>query len=866
MVPPAPSRNFEQNSPITTILRQICESYPESSCLRELLQNADDAQASEIEYVLDTNTYDDLPLISPKLQAYHGPALLIKNNQVFADADFESLASIGDSRKRDDPASTGKYGQGFNSCFHWTDGPWILSRQWLLILDPHREWSKDCGGPTYNILDFQDSPEMRNHLKTFQRAEVDTSQAVNATVIRIPLRTEAQAKTSKIVSRQATIEEITKALSDLGQEVKEGGTLFLRHVRRVTVKIDKDVLWEACTAGVTEEDTKIMQSIPTTFTQLYASKSSEQQADRTDEGYQSLIAQTASETPPSVAETIHKSLHVNITYVEGPTSTVHRFFLQHNMSRFAEDNALNTWARKRKLFPWVALAAPLDHVLSRGRLFSCLRLPIETGQPVHIHGLFSIVPDRGRLSSSGQTSRDSGSDWNRFMFENCVVAAWADLLLIRSHVAWQQDLFKLWPRLNPAHNGELWSSLDDSVIDRLITCNLPVWNTPFDCLSFENGFFVPKGDITQLYGDALHATQLPLVCLEVPMYQKLLQRASGLSKGVRLLSPDSLRLFLQGNNQLQQAKNYSPLLLEYCVLDFIGSVADMEKQSQLRNKFRNISLWPTLQMSLTALGDHSFLLPRSMEESALFSTSRDYETLDRGRLTTPVVQLLEKYIKRGSKWVRHRTISDLEHDWTQIYSLNLTNTHSEICARNNQKDELLRRIWSWLCARCEEEGKSPLLSMHALDNLFLIPLNGSRIRKFVCSETATPTLVLEQTDWLYQLLHDNDTINISLTNSMLDTSILLNEAVKLLLSVAPQRADLVFATSSDLKGVIAWLAANKKFICELPSCHKEILTRKLDIMTLEQGPALLDAAKQCLRQHMLQLPFWSRVTATAPYK
>ena len=89
-----------QHSPITTILRQICESYPESSCLRELLQNADDARASEIEYVLDTGAYDDSPLIHPGLQAYHGPALLVKNNQVFADADFASLASIGNSRKR----------------------------------------------------------------------------------------------------------------------------------------------------------------------------------------------------------------------------------------------------------------------------------------------------------------------------------------------------------------------------------------------------------------------------------------------------------------------------------------------------------------------------------------------------------------------------------------------------------------------------------------------------------------------------------------------------------------------------------------------------------------------------------------------
>ncbi|KAL8724779.1 MAG: hypothetical protein Q9166_007757 [cf. Caloplaca sp. 2 TL-2023] len=219
MGPLAPSRNFEQNSPITTILRQICEAYPESSCLRELLQNADDAQASEVEYTLDTKTYKDAPLIDEGLQAYHGPALLVKNNSVFTDDDFASLASIGDSRKR------------------------------TQLLD-----QRIRGVPANNFQVMNLHPQ--NHLKTFQRANIDTSQAIESTVIRIPLRTEAQAKKSKIVNRQVTVEEIISALYDLGQEIREGGTLFLRHVRRITVRIDDTVLWEACTTGATKEDTK----------------------------------------------------------------------------------------------------------------------------------------------------------------------------------------------------------------------------------------------------------------------------------------------------------------------------------------------------------------------------------------------------------------------------------------------------------------------------------------------------------------------------------------------------------------------------------------------------------------------------------
>ena len=115
---PRPARNFQQSQPITTGLRIVCESYPAGTCLRELLQNADDAGASEIEYVLDTRFHTNGPLLDEALQEYHGPALLVKNNSVFTDQDFSSLTSVGDSRKRNDATTTGKFGLGFNSVSH----------------------------------------------------------------------------------------------------------------------------------------------------------------------------------------------------------------------------------------------------------------------------------------------------------------------------------------------------------------------------------------------------------------------------------------------------------------------------------------------------------------------------------------------------------------------------------------------------------------------------------------------------------------------------------------------------------------------------------------------------------------------------
>lgn len=115
MAPPPAADNFAQRQPITTAIQNICKYYPSDTCLRELLQNADDAGATEIEYVLDTTSYGVDSLLHEGLKDYQGPALLARNNSVFRDEDFASLSSVGDSVKKQDPASTGKFGQGFNA-------------------------------------------------------------------------------------------------------------------------------------------------------------------------------------------------------------------------------------------------------------------------------------------------------------------------------------------------------------------------------------------------------------------------------------------------------------------------------------------------------------------------------------------------------------------------------------------------------------------------------------------------------------------------------------------------------------------------------------------------------------------------------
>ncbi|KAG8527969.1 uncharacterized protein KY384_006885 [Bacidia gigantensis] len=240
MKPLSAAQNFRQHQRITTTLRQICEAYPPNTCLRELLQNADDAGATEVEYVLDTKSYPERPLLHEELADYCGPALLVRNDSVFKDEDFQSLSTIGDSVKRFDPATTGRFGQ---------DGPWVYSRNLLLLLDPHERWSKSfeagAGGPAFDVVGNHAVPEIQNMMKHFAVFDVRPSQERPDTIIRIPLRTSLQAKNSEIVRHSVSVANVTEILKQFSKDIQQGGLLFLKNIRKVVIKVNKKVISSA---------------------------------------------------------------------------------------------------------------------------------------------------------------------------------------------------------------------------------------------------------------------------------------------------------------------------------------------------------------------------------------------------------------------------------------------------------------------------------------------------------------------------------------------------------------------------------------------------------------------------------------------
>ena len=92
--------------------RLLTELYPDNAhFIYELLQNAEDARATEVRFILKED----------------GVEFEHNGSRLFTLEDVKSITSIGVSTKKDDPTSIGKFGVGFKAVFAYTSTPEIES-------------------------------------------------------------------------------------------------------------------------------------------------------------------------------------------------------------------------------------------------------------------------------------------------------------------------------------------------------------------------------------------------------------------------------------------------------------------------------------------------------------------------------------------------------------------------------------------------------------------------------------------------------------------------------------------------------------------------------------------------------------------
>ena len=710
----------------------------------------------------------------------------------------------------------------------------------MLILDPHEGWSRSqghlAGGPTWDVVGNHQSHELLNHLKTFSQFVYDPSQELKQTFIRIPLRTKDQAAWSKIrPGKEVTVSDVRRNLDLFRHDIQGGDLLFLKYIRKITLRVDNEIIYTAEINDQQSEGKHPRQALPIDFLKLYDQPAS------------------------SEGRGIERIFELSIQHTDKSDTWADRYMVSHLLKPSSYDQELDNWGRDIKLFPWVAVAAPLQVGKSpfQGRLFSTLSLNIPTQQTVHIHGLFATAPDRARLGFDDMSVR-----WNKFLFESCVANAWGQLLSYRNTKSPTAEGFRLWPKADLTHKmQDPWTLLCSWVIDFALSEQRSLWNaTGKRCVSFQEALFTPENDDVSTYRETWIIINLPGVILQPQLFELLRQRAENHSLQPKLLTPKSIRNHLHKFTKVPD--NFATSILEYCLLDAIRGRCTQEELGELCLDTINLPLWPMISGNLQTIpASYPALLPRDDQEMRLFHASRTQTTLAIDRFTPDVRSVMSKNLVYTKTIARFRTIEDLGLDWPNMYELAGPSAHaSGSCLRHVAQDQMLSDIWAWIYDRTTTENQNLPPS---IGHLWLIPLSNGRIRQLLPNNAVKPALFVGGNDLLSDLLSDPDLQEAASKAAIIDIDALGDKATEILKRFSTCMKNLRIAQPAHLDLLAEWLVSARDLLLKASDKQKNLVLKYLSTLIPANISENVSAA---IANHIQQLPLFSKRTSSPPFQ
>ena len=410
---------FGQREKLANRLKRILTGYSsEKEILKELLQNADDAQATEVWFIKDPRHHSDERVFEDIWKPLQGPALCVYNNRPFRNEDIEGIRNLGEGSKEDDPYKTGKYGVGFNAVYHLTDVPSFMTKgedvgEVLCAFDPNCKYVPNATPQEPGVL-FKDIKHLRKRFPdVFPCYLEDQFQIENGTMFRFPLRTRKMSVDSQISKRVVTLEILDTVLEDLKKELFEV-LLFIDNVKKITI----------CEVHKITGELVNFYSVETTMTK---------EDEVRKQAFRKRIKQVGTYSLPSDIPA------ARVSYVLNISDTFHHqekwlIVEQVGFQKAVKKSIVNAFERKElAMLPRGGVACILeknskDHE-GRGKKAYCfLPLPFETDLPVHINAHFALDHEVRR-----NLWRDEGggyrSDWNEALLGDVVASCYLTLLI-----------------------------------------------------------------------------------------------------------------------------------------------------------------------------------------------------------------------------------------------------------------------------------------------------------------------------------------------------------------------------------------------------------------------------------------------------
>ncbi len=424
-------REFGQEQPLTVALQKLVREYPLSIGLfKEFIQNADDAGASEIRFILDWRNHPTGNLPHRNSALLCGPSLLVWNNSTFKQTDIQNIQKLGDSQKAEVPSKIGRFGLGFNCCYNVTDHPLLLTGDSLFLFDPHKS-ADDYTGLTKPGCCWELRELWKNGsdlLIPFEAVGITRNAGdFEYTAFRLPLRTREIAPASKIRNEPCS-PEIIRSLIESFASIAPSVLLFLKSVEKVT--FEEIIPRKDTPARLLSVNTDNTSEVTASRNRVYSLLDGE---------FESVLSRITATDSRELYEAYEHKISVRNT---GPEETFN-WAVCSGLFRGVDDRlitqARTMWRREEKAIPLAGVAALIsssstDYSKASGEVFCFLPLPDVRGAarlPVHINGFFDVNSSRRGLTHEAAaqgTVENLRSQWNHLLIAEGVARAYGHLL------------------------------------------------------------------------------------------------------------------------------------------------------------------------------------------------------------------------------------------------------------------------------------------------------------------------------------------------------------------------------------------------------------------------------------------------------
>lgn len=480
---------FGQTEPLTTRLHRILEDYTDGFAVpKELIQNADDSGATVFKLLYDerTNTDCNKYLIDEGMKECHGPALWAYNNAVFTDQDFENITKLGGATKERQVDKIGKFGLGFNAVYNLTDVPSFISRNFLVIFDPHTSHVgrgiKDRTKPGIKI-DMKKNRilirKLPDQFKPYQDVfgcsiNGDGENHFEGTLFRLPLRTKQQASESEISSLHYDKEEMVELLK-LFVRGAQNLLLFTQNVNTLQLyhiaSDEKDPNNAQKIFEIRKEHAHTLRCIPDLqIVPPHASAEAAHNFNILKAGAEYLGHMKASRRTRAPDNTLGATLVLRVAtdilaesakLLQEPLGLYEQYWMVSYVLGQEKSLVLSVGVADEGFIPIASVAVPLrqqggsmipvplNEISAKGAVFCYLPLPMLTGLPVHINGSFAIQSNRRYLCERTEDDKYSPkAEWNEALLEDAVCKAYVQLLCDSKSLNADKSgvrYFELWP-------------------------------------------------------------------------------------------------------------------------------------------------------------------------------------------------------------------------------------------------------------------------------------------------------------------------------------------------------------------------------------------------------------------------------------